>query len=607
MTANIPLSLVLGAAFLLAGPVHAGTDPADACKNAKAKATGKKASDLLKAIGKNVKKADPVKLAASISKAQSRLTKSFVKAEGKGGCLTTGDVGVLEAKTDTFAMDAASLIIEGQECGNDIQEGLEECDGTDAAGCQFGCKGDCTCVVCGDDVTEGIEECDGTDDGACAGLCQINCRCLAPVCANGVLEAGEECDPPCSTGACGVGEICGVDCACVPDVACTCGSPEPTTLEYASMPVSPPATCGEVRNGADVNILDLACGESIFGGGAVGVNANQPVHIGTPTIYDVECCYGTTLALRGTTPGDTGSDRNCSTTGCSQGGPNPVVMATQPFSTCVLERFDEDMTGWADCSTGEVLFRETIRTTIFLTGDHLPTRCNGGANPGGLCQDDTDCAPGGTCDDDMVETQSCPICNPSTNLCNGGPNDGLPCMPMTPDTGAPQYPTSYDCPPPPPQEFGGTLLPHAYTTGPQLKTTTDGQFCRFCRDAEESLCFEGDARTVCPDSTLGPCKPGLGQTAGCGTPTPCETDADCSPPYESCTQRTPGALDKLMGRTIEMTGGSTAGSLIDRMLHDATIVSVDCIPPTFIPFQDNTADFPGPGAVSTAGPMQLKP
>jgi hypothetical protein len=93
-------TLVLGGAL-----AHAGTDPADACKDSKAKATGKKAFNLLKAYGKNHKKPNPVKLGSDVSKAQSKFTKSFVKAEGKGGCLTVTDSTAIEMKVDAFVVD----------------------------------------------------------------------------------------------------------------------------------------------------------------------------------------------------------------------------------------------------------------------------------------------------------------------------------------------------------------------------------------------------------------------------------------------------------------------------------------------------------------------
>jgi len=100
----ITLGLFLTAPF--ATVALAGSDPGASCKDAKAKAAGKKAASLLKAYGKNKKKPDSVKLAAGVSKAQSKLTKSFVKAESKGGCLTTADVNQIEGKVDAFVLDA---------------------------------------------------------------------------------------------------------------------------------------------------------------------------------------------------------------------------------------------------------------------------------------------------------------------------------------------------------------------------------------------------------------------------------------------------------------------------------------------------------------------
>ena len=105
MIKHLALALGLGV-FLLSGSVAlAGTDPADACKDAKLKTTGKKAAGVLKALGKNIKKPSPAKLSSDISKAQSKMTKGFVKAESKGGCDTTGDVGAIESKVDAFALD----------------------------------------------------------------------------------------------------------------------------------------------------------------------------------------------------------------------------------------------------------------------------------------------------------------------------------------------------------------------------------------------------------------------------------------------------------------------------------------------------------------------
>jgi hypothetical protein len=90
--------------FCLAAPEHGAADPIATCKEKKAKATGKKAADLLKAFGKNEKKPNAAKLRADISKAQSRFTKGFTKAEAKG-CPTSGDAGTIEAKVDALVED----------------------------------------------------------------------------------------------------------------------------------------------------------------------------------------------------------------------------------------------------------------------------------------------------------------------------------------------------------------------------------------------------------------------------------------------------------------------------------------------------------------------
>ena len=104
MIRNLALALGLGM-FLMAGVSYAAVDAGDACKSSKLKGTGKKAFDLLKAYGKNIKLNPDTKLLTNVSKAESKFTKAFTKAEGKGGCLTTADSGAIEDKVDAFVMD----------------------------------------------------------------------------------------------------------------------------------------------------------------------------------------------------------------------------------------------------------------------------------------------------------------------------------------------------------------------------------------------------------------------------------------------------------------------------------------------------------------------
>ena len=687
----------LGALLLAALPAGAAVeqaarcpvvDQAARCKEAKARETGKKAFGLLKAFGKNTKKPNAARLAQDISKVQSKFAEGFSKADGRGGCQTTGDADSIEAMVDGFVIDTVGRLCPA--CRDGILASSEECDDAnldDGDGCSglcvvevgWSCGGEpsnCT-EICGDEIVVGqeecedgnlsnedpcpssclvarcgdgymcsepacatagpptiLEECDGSADTACPGICQANCRCPEPKCGNGILEAGEECEPPCSEDLpCGGGEICGVTCECVAKGPCDCGTPDPpTSLDLTSEPGS--GTCGEVRNASDAVILSLDCGYTYVGGGGIGVSARQESHLGT-TVYPVACCYGTSLALTASTPADTGSQYNCSGTGCLVGGPVPIVLTPAPISTCVYNNVVADAWGSADCSTGDIAIELPIQTSIFLTGDLMPGRCDGGSGAGRACKPGNYCVggtralrkctygsdcPGGTCGCPEgvpclvdAEVQSCPICNPATGKCNGGLNDGEPCEPHTPEAPGP-YPTSYDCPPDELSYYGFTNLPWDYTTGTQGKEAADGQFCGFCRDVYPtgepgdtgSRCFEGDYRAQCPDSATGDCKPFSGMTGACGVPIPCDSDADCFAPYESCEQRNPGAFGYAPATEISATGMSP-GDLRDRAPHPMTKVSVMCVPPTFSPFTDAATDFPSPGVSSVPGVFQLKP
>ena len=91
------------------------------CKEAKAKTAGKKASDSLKAFGKNLKRPNPAKLASDISKADSKFMKGFSKAEAKSGCLTTGDAGEIGATVDAFVEDViAQTSVPCDCCSTDL-------------------------------------------------------------------------------------------------------------------------------------------------------------------------------------------------------------------------------------------------------------------------------------------------------------------------------------------------------------------------------------------------------------------------------------------------------------------------------------------------------
>jgi hypothetical protein len=104
----------------------------------------------------------------------------------------------------------------GAQCGNDVVDAGEQCDGTADTACAGACLPSCQCPVCGDgQVNRPAEQCDGADDSACPGQCQPGCTCTAAVCGNGMVEFGEDCDGAADTacpGACQANCLCGSIC-----------------------------------------------------------------------------------------------------------------------------------------------------------------------------------------------------------------------------------------------------------------------------------------------------------------------------------------------------------------------------------------------------------
>jgi hypothetical protein len=172
------------------------------------------------------------------------------------------------------------------------------------------------------------------------------------------------------------------------------------------------------------------------------------------------------------------------------------------------------------------------------------------------------------------------------------------------------FPTSHDCPPDP----GGDItfriggLPIDFSLTDQLNEleaadlSSNGRrvFCGFCRDVTGtgSLCFEGDLDLGCP-AAIPP--------AG-GNGVPCLSDADCQADgdeYETCSQRNPGAFSKAAATTFWSQGSTDGLGLSDYQCHDATLVGIFCVPPTFDPTIDNAGDLPGPAVSNLIGRQRL--
>jgi hypothetical protein len=187
----------------------------------------------------------------------------------------------------------------------------------------------------------------------------------------------------------------------------------------------------------------------------------------------------------------------------------------------------------------------------------------------------------------------CPICNPTTLKCNGGPNEGAPCTPGNSAlAGHPEYPTSHDCPPPHVgAEIGGLPIPFALTTGTVSKT------------AFSTGAGNGKSLIFC-----GLCKDPLGGFQNPPTPANgCTADSQCtSAPFTSCEQNLNGCFGHADCDSITEVG-EPAGDLRTGASKPSTLASVFCIPPAFDSTTDTNGGLPGPGAVSIPGMAQLLP
>jgi hypothetical protein len=202
------LTVVVGATS-----AHAGVDLADSCKDKKGAALGKYDLGLLKAFGRNGKAPNLGKLGSDLSKAESKLTKGFTRAEFTGsgqplGCQTTGDLGVLQAKADQHVEDVLD------ELGSSVTTTSTTTTTTLPGTC-----GSSSFPTCGG-TCPSADTCLPTSVGGCS--CQ-DCSvdpslvCIGPsLCLTFGCPVGYACT---SSGIC-VGPSCASDCSCPPGGAC---------------------------------------------------------------------------------------------------------------------------------------------------------------------------------------------------------------------------------------------------------------------------------------------------------------------------------------------------------------------------------------------------
>ncbi len=109
--------LLAAAGLVLLGPPPRleAAEQAAVCQAKKGDAVGMYALDVLKAFGRNHRAPNIAGLAQDLSRAQARISKGFTRAEfnryyGALDCETTGDVGAMETKANTFVEDVLDEI-----------------------------------------------------------------------------------------------------------------------------------------------------------------------------------------------------------------------------------------------------------------------------------------------------------------------------------------------------------------------------------------------------------------------------------------------------------------------------------------------------------------
>jgi hypothetical protein len=126
-------------------------------------------------------------------------------------------------------------------------------------------------------------------------------------------------------------------------------------------------TCGAVKSGGQLGTTrkSLTCGGLNIGGGQSTV-AEGPTPAGAQTLMNISG-GGPEFTVSGRSAAATGSNNNCSATGCQFGPYLPIASAGT--STCVRNTFSADATGTVDVTTGEFSGSFPLNSDVFLTAN----------------------------------------------------------------------------------------------------------------------------------------------------------------------------------------------------------------------------------------------
>jgi hypothetical protein len=331
-----------------------------------------------------------------------------------------------------------------------------------------------------------------------------------------------------------------------------------------------PGDCGDVLDSGGMLVRNINCAGIYSGGGGNFVPLPYSIPDQTSLVTSITSCLGSVAGVGPTTSTQTGSNLNCTASGCRFGAPLAIPnAASTPTSICVQYAFAAPPSGNVDCATGATSIALPLSATLYLTGDTA-----------------TDPS------DTIAGIQPCPLCTGGS--CVGGPNNSMLCVPGTTTLGGnPAYPTSQHCPPDPMFSIGTLPINFTLSSGTVSWTgtiATNGSpvsvqnrvFSGYCRDKDGTGLFENPAHQCWEN--------GMAVNAACGGI------------YESCEQRNNGAFGPNGGANMTIIAVGNAMSIIGGPAS-AKLATVFSHPPTFDVTADLANDFPGPVAIVIPGTL----
>jgi hypothetical protein len=254
-----------------------------------------------------------------------------------------------------------------------------------------------------------------------------------------------------------------------PDPSCAASTPPPPHLSFRTGAAG--GTCGHVKSGGTSGTTrkNLSCGGLNVGGGNSTV-AEGPTPSGAETQMNI--AGGPIYTVSGRTSAESGSNNNCSATGCVFGTYLPISNAGT--STCVQNTFSSGATGTLNSTTGDFTGSFPLTSAVYLTAngtDPCP-RCTGGT---------VGVTNSGTCQAGW------------TSGVGASPTEGDPCTPINASG------NNYDCAPPPAAllpSFPVNLTP--ITTGTASFFNAGGLFCPSQANAGAFGCGNPGAPSICP-------------------------------------------------------------------------------------------------------------